>query len=120
MIEEIGRRLRQETRGVPAPPARLAGLIDLGGGVAFKVESTALTAIRGRLADAFAGTLTPQDARGWRPHVAVQNKVSPTVARGTRAELEAGFTPRPLAIVGLASWFYRGGPGEAIGRFSFG
>ena len=120
MADEIARRLRQETHGVALPAARLAGLIDLGGGVAFRVESAALLAIRGRLAEGFAGMLTPQDAAGWRPHVTVQNKVSPAVARATRAELECGFSPRPLAITALASCYYRGGPWEAIARYAFG
>ena len=120
LAAELGQRLSAASRGVPPPPAQLAGLISLGGGVAFRVESSALGIIRARLADAFAGMLTPQDAAGWRPHVTIQNKVSAAIARETLACLSAGFRPHPLAITGLASFHYRGGPWEPIGRYPFG
>lgn len=120
IADELDRRLRAETRGVPPPPARLAGLVSLGGGVAYRVESAALAAIRERLAESFGPVLTPQDAAGWRPHVTVQNKVPPAIARETQAMLARDFAPRPLAIAGLASWFYRGGPWQPIRQFRFG
>jgi hypothetical protein len=116
---ELKERLRRETRGVPAPRATLAGLMNLGRGVAFRVESPELAAVRDRLADAFRGMLVPQDAGGWRPHITVQNKVEPKEAKALLAELSAGFAPRPLAIAGLAAWWYRGGPWEAIGEWRF-
>ena len=115
---EVARRLQAETRR-PPPAARLTGLINLGGGVACRVESAELLEIRERLADAFHGTLTPQDAAGWRPHVTVQNKVTAAAARATLASLARDFRPRPLTIVGLATWFYRGGPWEPIAQFAF-
>jgi hypothetical protein len=110
------KRLTQE----PAPPARLERLISLGRGVAFLVASPDLAAMRAELADAFTGLLTPQDQAGWRPHVTVQNKVAPADARALLAQLEGDFTPRPLAIAGLAAWWYRGGPWEPIAAFRFG
>jgi hypothetical protein len=116
---ELDRRLRAAVRDVPAPRAQMAGLINLGGGVAIRVDSPNLAAIRTQLAEAFATMLTPQDAAGWRPHVTIQNKVSATTARETLAMLAAGFRPRPLAIVGLASYHYRGGPWELIARYRF-
>ena len=119
LLDELARRLKAETRGVTAPAARLAGLINLGGGVAFRVESDALVAIRERLADAFHATLVPQDAAGWRAHVTVQNKVTAAEARETLALLADGFRPRPLEVTGLATWFYRGGPWEPIARYMF-
>lgn len=117
---ELADRLRGATRGVAAPAAHVAGLLNLGGGVAYRIESPGLAAIRSDLADAFAGLLTPQDAAGWRPHVTVQNKVPAAVARETLAALAKGFVPRPLTLAGLASYHYRGGPWEPIGRYRFG
>jgi hypothetical protein len=117
---ELDGRLRAETRNVAAPRAQLAGLINLGGGVAFRVDSAELAAIRGRIAEAFANMLTPQDAAGWRPHVTIQNKVPAATARATLETLAAGFRPRPLAITGIATYWYRGGPWEAIARYRFG
>jgi 2'-5' RNA ligase superfamily len=110
--------LRTETRE-PAPDARLASLINLGRGVAFRVESPGLAEIRARLADRFEPMLVPQDANPWRAHVTVQNKVDPAVSRALLAELQADFMPRPLRLKGLAAWWYRGGPWEEIAQFSF-
>ena len=63
--------------------------------------------------------LTPQDQAGWRPHVTVQNKVRPDVARALLRTLEGDFTPRRLALAGLAAWWYRGGPWEPLSRHMF-
>ena len=116
---ELKERLRRETRGVAAPRATVAGLMNLGRGVAFRIESPELGEVRERLADAFRGMLVPQDAGGWRPHITVQNKVEPGEAKRLHAALSEDFTPRPLAIAGLAAWWYRGGPWEAIGEWKF-
>lgn len=116
---ELKQRLAGETRGVPAPVARAAGLMSLGRGVAFRIESPELEDIRDRLRDAFASMLTPQDSAGWRPHVTIQNKVEPYQAKALQAALEGEFRPRPVAIAGLASWWYRGGPWEPLSRHMF-
>ena len=119
LAAELKLRLVAETRGVPPPRARIAGLINLGRGVAFRIESPELEAVRARLAEAFATMLTPQDRVGWRPHVTIQNKVLPAQAKALLTSLNAGFSPRPLAIAGLASWWYRGGPWEPLSRDMF-
>jgi hypothetical protein len=116
---ELKQRLSGLTRGIEAPRATLAGLIDLGGGVAFRIESPDLAAIRAELADAFAPMLVPQDRAGWRAHVTIQNKVERAAAKQLFAALQAGFSPRPLRIAGLASWWYRGGPWEPHARHMF-
>ena len=116
---ELRQRLTEATRGLPAPSARTAGPYSLGRGVAFRIDSDGLARIRGELAEAFAGLLTPQDAGGWRAHVTVQNKVEPPVAKALLAMLAAGFKPRPVAIAGLAAHWYRGGPWEPISRHMF-
>lgn len=116
---EVKHRLSQETRGVRQPRAMLAGLIDLGRGVALRVDCPDIEAIRESLRDAFAPLLTPQDAGGWRPHVTIQNKVEPAVARALKADLQAQFQPRPLTIAGIGCFYYRGGPWEPISRHMF-
>ena len=40
-------------------------------------------------------------------------------AKALLAELEANFLPRPLQIVGLASWWYRGGPWQPLSEHRF-
>ncbi|MEG3177604.1 2'-5' RNA ligase family protein [Sphingomonas sp. RB3P16] len=116
---ELKQRLATETKGVRAPEARIAGVMSLGRGVAFRIESPALGAIRDDLAHAFETVLTPQDRAGWRPHVTVQNKVDPAVAKALQAELARDFRPRSVRIAGLATWWYRGGPWEALSRHMF-
>jgi 2'-5' RNA ligase len=101
-------------------PVAVTGLRFTGRGVAYALESSRLSALRGRLAAAFAPWLTAQDRQGYRPHVTVQNKVSPEEARALHRELEAAFVPREIAGTGLLLWRYLGGPWEARGRFRFG
>ncbi|WP_277968307.1 2'-5' RNA ligase family protein [Sphingomonas echinoides] len=116
---ELKQRLTAETRGVPAPVARISGLLSLGRGVAFRIACPELEEIRASLAEAFETVLTPQDRAGWRPHVTIQNKVEPAVAKTLKTTLEADFRPRDVRIVGLASWWYRGGPWEPLSRHIF-
>jgi hypothetical protein len=116
---ELTGLLQDEARG-NRPEARLASLINLGGGVAFSVASTELEDIRARIADRFAPMLMPQDRNPWRPHVTIQNKVKPPEARALLSSLSADFRPRPLKLAGLAAFHYRGGPWEPIAAFAFG
>lgn len=103
----------------PPPEARLVDVMNLGRGVAFRVESPALLKTRNDIADAFHGSLTPQDAAPKRLHITVQNKVRPEDARALLEQLRPDFKPRPLVISGLAMWWYRGGPWELIRSYSF-
>ncbi|HEY0629648.1 MAG TPA: 2'-5' RNA ligase family protein [Sphingomicrobium sp.] len=116
--DEARRQLSLHARTL-APRAAIAGLMDLGGGVAFRVVSDELDAIRDDIADHFHGMLSAQDARGWRPHITVQNKVPPELARALIAELEQGFRPRSLSIAGLSLHRYLGGPWETLASWKF-
>ncbi len=116
---EVCDLLKEIARG-DAPVARLASMRSLGQGAAFAIDSPDLERIRAQIADRFAALLMPQDRAGWRPHITVQNKVKPDAARTLLATLSADFAPRPLMIAGLAAWWYRGGPWENIGAWSFG
>ena len=117
LAPSLERELAQRLGGyaaLPPPRASIAGIIDLGEGTALRVESEELEDIRHDLAEAFRGMLTPQDMGPWRPHITIQNKVEPREARGLQQRLRATFEPRPLAIRGLASWRYIGGPWRPI------
>jgi hypothetical protein len=116
--QEIRARLAELT-AAPPPRASIAGLMDLGGGVALRVVSDALDAIRDELADALHGLLSAQDSGGWRPHVTIQNKVDPKVARALRQSLERNFSTRPLRIAGLGLHRYLGGPWEPLRVYPF-
>jgi hypothetical protein len=103
----------------PRPGAWIEGLMDLGGGAAFRVVSPDLDRIREDLAHELHGLLGAQDIRGWRPHITVQNKVPPKVARALIARLQQGFVSRPLAISGLGLHRYLGGPWAKIATYAF-
>lgn len=113
LSDELSDRLAQAA-AAPPPPATLTAIMNLGQGTAFRVESEALADIRADLADAFHGLLMPQDQAPWRPHVTIQNKVGPRIARALQQQLAATFQPRPLAIRALASWRYLDGPWERL------
>lgn len=119
LLGEVKRLLSGEARTATQPVARVARLTSLGRGVALAVDSPGLVAIRARLAAALHGALTPQDQAGWRPHITIQNKVSPTEARALLQALREDFAPRPIAITGLALHWYRGGPWEPIAGYGF-
>ena len=103
----------------PPPRALVAGLMDLGGGVAFRIVSEELDAIRSQLSESFHGMLGAQDQGGWRPHVTIQNKVPVREARQLLEALEGGFQPRPLGITSLALHRPVGGPWETLQKWSF-
>ena len=115
---ELATRLARAS-AAPPPRATVAGIIDLGEGTAFRIESEALEEIRAELAQALHGLLMPQDLAPWRPHVTIQNKVPPREARALQRELRSDFEPRPLAIRALAAWRYLGGPWEPIRTWPF-
>jgi hypothetical protein len=118
-LNEVKARLAAVAAQNAAPVARLSEVMMLGRGVAYRIDSPALMAIRDELADVFQGLLIPQDQARPRLHITVQNKVEPAAAKALHAELSASFRPRPLAIAGLAAHYYRGGPWEHIWSWRF-
>ncbi|WP_332820397.1 2'-5' RNA ligase family protein [Sphingopyxis sp.] len=108
--DEFDRLLRRIAADTPPPAARLREIYSLGGGVAFRIDSLDLLAIRERIADHFTGMLTAQDQGTPRLHITIQNKVAPKEARALIAELAEDFQSRPLSITGLAAHHYLGGP----------
>lgn len=115
---ELATRLARFAAARP-PAASVTGILDLGEGTAFRIESEALTRIRDELAEVFHSLLTPQDRAAWQPHVTIQNKVATRAARALQQELRASFRPRPLAIKALAAWRYLDGPWAPIRTWPF-
>ena len=118
-LPEIKSRLADLASERPSPVAWISEVMLFGRGVAYRIDSPELLAIRDELAHDFQGLLIPQDQARPRLHITVQNKVEPVVARALHAQLAAEFNPRPLLISGLAAHYYRGGPWENIARWSF-
>ena len=115
---EVRSRLAALAKEHP-PAATIEGLMNLGGGVAFRVVSPDLDRIKEELAEDLHGLLGAQDNGGWRPHVTIQNKVPPKVARALIVSLEREFAPRPLTISGLGLHRYLGGPWERLALYPF-
>ena len=118
-VEQEAGALLKLLAQAPRPPASMSGLLNLSGGVAYRVQSDALEAIRDQVAEHFAGSLTAQDGQGWRPHVTILNKVPAAQAKALFDQLTRDFQPRPLAIHGLGLHRYLGGPWEQLGLWSF-
>lgn len=104
----------------PPFPVRVSGLRSLGRGVAYVLQSPELDRVRAALAERWQPWLTPQDSRRHSPHVTVQNKVAPDVARALLAELSRDFSPYDVQADGLALWRYLGGPWEPVALLPFG
>jgi 2'-5' RNA ligase superfamily len=119
-VEEEARALLAAlASALPPPEARLAQVMDLGTGTAFRIESAELLEVRDHIAEHFHGMLTQQDRPRPRLHVTVQNKVERAEARALQAELAIGFRPETFRFAGLALHRYLGGPWEPAGRWTF-
>ncbi len=103
----------------PTFDVAVTGLRLLGRGVAYTLDAPELTALRVGLAAAWAPWLTPQDRQRHAPHVTVQNKVEPAVARALRDRLAAEFVPHRVGARGLGLWRYLGGPWAPVAEYAF-
>jgi hypothetical protein len=101
------------------PRALIAGVMNLGGGVALRIASDELDRIREEISQRLRGLLTAQDSAGWSAHVTIQNKVPPREARALIQALGNQFEGRPVRISGLGLHRYLGGPWETLRTFSF-
>ena len=117
--EEVLRYLPRVAALHPAPEARITGLMDLGKGTALRIESPAMSAIREEIAEHFHGTLTAQDDHPLRLHITVQNKVERAEAKALQQLLSARQIERQFNFTGIGLHLYKGGPWEALGRWSF-
>ena len=118
---EIKAYLREMAATESALALEIVGVQFMGRGVMYKLESPALRHLHRRLqADwqiRFGFELSGQDHQPLHPHITVQNKVTPAVARALHEELSAGFQPFTASGVALRLWAYQGGPWAARGRF---
>lgn len=116
---EVAEEIRDDCRDQTPITLTAAGLLFMGRGVAYKLEAPELVGLRRRLAKTWELFLTKQDQQGLRPHVTVQNKVAPEVARALHQRLEASFSPFEVRGEGLLLWRYLGGPWEKVGEHPF-
>lgn len=101
---------------VPSFPVRVQEVFPLRRGVAYRLAAEEAQSMHRRLQERWRPHLTRQDAQPFRPHVTVQNKVEPEVARATLERLRAAFTPEVTRAVGVEVWRYDGGPWTLLRR----
>lgn len=111
--------LQQICARTVAMPIAFPRVKTLGRGVAIEVTGDELQQLHAHLAKRFCSWLTPQDRQGFRPHVTVQNKVSPQRARELYEALAQDWNMPPGQALGLLLWEYQGGPWLPIKEFPF-
>jgi hypothetical protein len=107
------------TLSVPPFELQVSGLINLGAGVAYRLESKNLKELHQNLANELLDVLSPQDKQGFRPHITIQNKTTPAAAKALLKELTSDFQPFTVHAVGLDLWQYLGGPWAHKAYFPF-
>lgn len=100
-------------------PLQVSEVKSIGKGVAYKMDCPALLQLHKRLQTRWAEWLTPQDKQKLWPHITVQNKATPMVAKETLQILQESFQPFTATGTGFGLWAYKGGPWEALQAFSF-
>ena len=112
---EVAAEVRATAAISPPLDLRASRLLLLGRGVAFAVEGPGIAELRASLVTTFAPLgLSAQDLHRHRPHVTIQNKVDPAVARALHDELAASFAPFAVRGEALRLWRYVGGPWEHV------
>jgi 2'-5' RNA ligase len=112
---ELGR-----VAATPSFPVGVTDVFPLGRGVAYRLDAAEAQRLQRRLQERWRPHLTRQDAQPFRPHVTVQNKVEPAVARATLDRLRTTFHPEVTRAVGLELWRYDGGPWTLLRRWRLG
>lgn len=100
-------------------PLSFPGLRFLGKGVAVELDGPALERIRQPLVNDWGGWLGAQDQQTHRPHVTIQNKVTPEQAHALYDRLAPAWQPFAGRGEGLLLWRYLNGPWELLQAFPF-
>ena len=119
-LREVAEVELDRLAGTPPFPVQVTDVFPLGRGVAYRLAAEEAHRLHRRLQERWQAHLTRQDAQPFRPHVTVQNKVEPEVARATLERLRASFRPLSASAVGLELWRYDGGPWTLLRRWTFG
>ena len=118
-IDRIRGDIADVCGATPATDCVLDKPFSLGRGVALTLKCDPLAAVRNQLAIRFVDVLSPQDRQPFRPHVTIQNKVTPAAAKETLSEVQRFWSPVTGRVDGLILSHYRGGPWEQIATFEF-
>ena len=116
---EVRRMLAELAGSSPPAAARITGLMDLGTGTAFDVESRDVAALHDAMSERLHGLLTLQDQHRLRPHITIQNKVDRAAAKALQATLRADFQQREFTFRGLGLYAWEEGLWRPIAEYSF-
>ncbi|MFD1757552.1 2'-5' RNA ligase family protein [Rufibacter sediminis] len=115
LVEELAARCHRQK----SMTLEVAGLMNIGKGVAYRLVSEELQQLHQSLQQQWQPLLTPQDKQKLRPHITVQNKVMPAQAKELESTLRETFVPFTITGTGLTLWEYLGGPWKLYQQFSF-
>lgn len=118
-VESELRQVLGELSAAPPPPARISGLMKLGGGTALAIDCPDMVQVHGMIAERMHGLLTRQDAQGLKLHITIQNKVSGEEARALQAKLAETLEPRSFRFHGLGLYAYEEGLWRHMRTFAF-
>ena len=119
-LDSIRNHLAAICAGYGASTVTVTGVRSLGRGVAYSLSAPEIEGLRSQLAAQWRDDLTAQDRHGWRPHVTVQNKVTPAEARDLLERLSRELVPLSAMARGVKLWRYLGGPWEEEAVLLFG
>jgi len=97
----------------------VAGIVNFGQGVAYRLESDTLQQIHRTLQQTFEPWLIRQDRQALRAHITVQNKVTAFKAQQLHETLSQDFVPFTIRGTALKTWQYLHGPWKAGQTFPF-
>lgn len=95
------------------------GLRNLGAGVAYQVESPTLLQLHRQISAQFLHILIPQDKQPFKPHITIQNKATPEIAKKLLSVLNETFESFTAKAIGLDLWTYLSGPWQHEELFRF-
>lgn len=104
---ELRDLLSELVRGPPVP-ARVTGLMKLGGGTAIAIDSPGMVELHGVIADRMHGLMTRQDAQPLRLHITIQNKVTGSEARALQEQLAPVLEHHAFDFAGFDLFAYEG------------
>ena len=117
-VDRVLADARGQCRGRSAFDLRPQGLRFLGRGVAIAYEAQELLLVHAGLARTWIDWLTAQDRQPFKPHLTIQNKVAPAVARHLYDSMVGTALPA-CRVEGVAIWRYLGGPWEPVETVPF-
>lgn len=97
----------------------VAGIVNFGQGVAYRLESGPLQQLHKTLQETFDPWLVKQDRQILRPHITVQNKVTSFKAKQLHEALSQDFEPFTIRATAFKTWLYLRGPWKAAQTYPF-